>query len=84
MNEDGHIDTEYEDRFDRDAYYHNSYDDNRRSDIDDYGDEEDFGDDLDGEDCEGSEPDCGSDDGYALASAGWGTDEDYGYFGGDD
>ena len=24
------------------------------------------------------------DDGDALASAGWGTDEDYGYFGGDD
>lgn len=25
-----------------------------------------------------------SDDGDALASAGWGTDEDYGYFGGED
>ncbi len=25
-----------------------------------------------------------SDDADALASAGWGTDEDYGYFGGDD
>ena len=25
-----------------------------------------------------------SDDGDALASAGWGTDEDYGYFGNDD
>lgn len=25
-----------------------------------------------------------SDDAEALASAGWGTDEDYGYFGGDD
>ena len=32
--------------------------------------------------------DCGWDDadadGDALASAGWGTDEDYGYFGGED
>jgi hypothetical protein len=25
-----------------------------------------------------------SDDGDALASAGWGTDEDYGYYGGED
>jgi len=31
---------------------------------------------------EESEPDCDdSDDGYALASAGFGTDEDYGYAG---
>jgi len=29
---------------------------------------------------EGDDVDCDdSDDGYALASAGWGTDEDYGY-----
>jgi hypothetical protein len=33
---------------------------------------------------EESEPDCDdSDDGYALASAGFGTDEDYGYAGDD-
>lgn len=29
-------------------------------------------------------PDDLSDDGDALASAGWGTDEDYGYYGGDE
>jgi hypothetical protein len=29
-------------------------------------------------------PDDFSDDGDALASAGWGTDEDYGYYGGDE
>ena len=37
------------------------------------------------EDDEDEGPDCDdSDDGYALASIGWGTDEDYGYFGGDE
>lgn len=36
---------------------------------------------LDEEDDEDHEPDCDdSDDGYALASAGMGTDEDYGSF----
>lgn len=30
------------------------------------------------------EPDCDEDDGYALASAGRGTDEDYGSFGGEE
>jgi len=32
----------------------------------------------------GRMPDDYSDDGDALASAGWGTDEDYGYYGGDE
>ena len=31
-----------------------------------------------------SEPDDSWMDGDALASAGWGTDEDYGYYGGED
>lgn len=39
----------------------------------------------DGEDrAAGRMPDDFSDDGDALASAGWGTDEDYGYYGGDE
>ena len=42
-----------------------------------YGDEEVY--EQDDEFDEYDEPDCDdSDDGYALASAGWGTDEDYG------
>lgn len=46
------------------------------------GDEGDEGDDLDGE---AVGPDDLSDDGEALASVGWGTDEDYGcYDGGDE
>jgi hypothetical protein len=43
--------------------------------------------DLDDDDYHNDEP-CGSydlsDDAQALASIGWGTDEDYGYYGGDD
>lgn len=44
---------------------------------------------FDGDECVGEddgEPRCHdmSDDAEALASAGYGTDEDYGYFGGDD
>jgi hypothetical protein len=35
----------------------------------------------DGEEYEYSEPDDSWMDGDALASAGWGTDEDYGYYG---
>jgi len=39
----------------------------------------------DGEDrSAGRMPDDYSDDGDALASAGFGTDEDYGYYGGDE
>jgi hypothetical protein len=41
----------------------------------------DEGDDFDGEPVG---PDDLSDDGEALASVGWGTDEDYGYDGGDE
>ena len=44
-------------------------------------DGDDEGDDLDGEPVG---PDDLSDDGEALASVGWGTDEDYGYDGGDE
>lgn len=33
---------------------------------------------------EGPEDRFQEDDGDALASAGWGTDEDYGYYGGDE
>jgi hypothetical protein len=41
-------------------------------------------DELEDHSVEESEPDCDdSDDGYALASAGFGTDEDYGYAGDD-
>jgi hypothetical protein len=40
------------------------------------------GDDVDAYDDHGSYD--LSDEGYALASAGWGTDEDYGYHGGDE
>lgn len=42
-------------------------------------------DDADDPNDEAPEIDCDdSDDGYVLASAGFGTDEDYGYFGGDE
>lgn len=39
---------------------------------------------VDGDDGEPVGPDDLSDDGDALASVGWGTDEDYGYDGGDE
>jgi hypothetical protein len=53
------------------------------SEYDEYISDNDYEDDYEGD----YEPQGSfdlSDDAYALASAGWGTDEDYGYFGGDD
>jgi len=53
---------------------------NKEQTMEDY---EDFAyDELERDHDEAYEPDCDdSDDGEALASAGFGTDEDYGYYG---
>ena len=63
-----------------DGYDSITWGDIARSESDDY--EDDY-EEYEG-DCEPHGSYDLSDDAYALASAGWGTDEDYGFFGGDD
>ncbi len=87
MYEDSYLDASYEDRYDlgADPMGGSDYDEDPREFDDEDCDDEDLDDDRDVDDFdrEPSDEPAWMDAG-ALASAGMGTDEDYGGFGGDD
>lgn len=68
MGEDSYLDASYEDRFELPQHEEPPYDCNERPDPEDWDGEHGFP--YNVHDC--------SDDADALASAGWGSDEDYG------
>ncbi len=76
MEDDMDFDNNYDNASYDDGYYDANYDDHddfygEAADYDDYNDDRDYDDSMDG------------DHDSAMTSCGWGTDEDYGYYGDD-